>query len=372
MLSIPIINGTGTERLGQVQALLSNGHIISTPTDSACHTTNPRPIPIAIRLNEKKDLFCDSDDLGITLAKIDDVWRKDLLFSKIEEPSSDFYINYLINLTTVIINNHKYLSTLEGVDEKESTSFEKAYMSYLQKTDLSYMQKAIDLTRAVELALCGAKITKLLRNINRTNGNHSKGYRQELQAGWFEAKISELKLPCYFEHSVTLPTIRRDKKKNDHGDWIIREIDILTDNDIVSVKSGQKQYSEQVRNLFFTILDDRNLDLKEKIKRIILIKHAERPEQLSLNYLCSDEYREFLDTLVEEARISIKEYSSLDSAGEKLLNKLITKHSIDVYFTPTVNGSRNDQAAIDNWKTVSQWIQDIYSYLDSKTGEKVA
>ena len=316
-------------------------------------------------------IFSDHDDLKANLTKLDNVWRTGVLFSKIEEPDSNFYRNYLIDLTNVVINSHKFLAQMEGETSLDlSTKFEHEYIAYAERDDLSLLQKAIDLTRAVELRLLGADVPPLLKVINSNGGSQSSGYRQELQAGWLYAKLNCLNGDYNFQHSVTLSTIRRNKKKEDYGQWIEKEVDILTSKSIISVKSTKKSYAEQIRNLFYIIMDDKKFDLKTRINRIVLIKNAENEKQLSLGYLHSQGYRDFLDRVVLQAKESIREWDSLDLEKEKLFRKLITNQNIEFYFTPIVNGSKNNQETIDNWRLMEKWIQGLYSDLDKAQRDK--
>ena len=372
MLALTGINGLGIRRLVDTQLQLQ----LPVQASSLAPLENPHATrnvyPFVIRSAPKREIFSDKDDLQTTLARLDDIWKDGTLFEKVDEPDSDFYRMYLIELTKAVMINHSHLVHLaeRKTDKDGNTPFEIEFMHYVKREDLNYLQKSVDLTRALQMVLLGAKVTTLLKIINRHSGPQSSGARQELQAGWLKSKLDQLSPGDYFEHSVMMPTIRRNKNKKDYGHWVVKEVDILTENSIVSVKSGTKSYAQQARNLFYIILDDKTLGLQNKIKRIVLIKNAEEDKHLSLKHLHSQEYRELIADTVETARQSIKESGALASAGERLLNRLISTHGIEIYYTPVVNGSANTDETIENWKKMKNWIQDLYKNLDRVNGRQ--
>ena len=384
------------------QTVPNTKQIISEPV----HRNGMQYHPAVVRILEPsvikprhKDYFSEDGSVSTILSEIDYLWKNEELFSHKDDPYSNFYTSYLLQLTEVVEKKRKHFSNLEKIINIDGISrFEREYIKLANRGDLSDLQKAIHLTQAVELVLLGVNITPVLKNINyvpdkahkpgeehvaKQNGEHTRGFRQELQAGWFLAKFvygfnALNPAPNDYSHSIILSGLKRSKishkrskeiddgtrstfkvrkhKKGKDIEAFTREIDVLTPNSIVSVKSNKKSYSEQIKDLFYIILDDKTLSLKEKVDQIILIKCSETPEQFMPNYSSRPRYQELKETIVRESVDLIREYASLDQEGESLLRKLGSKHSIEIYFTPSVK----------NFDEMQKWIGSYYASAENK------
>ena len=363
----------------------SNGNIAASDTAIPIYSSPPAfriPEPVVIGKNHRS-YFSDMDTPKCTLIKIDDLWRESELFKRVHEPESNFYTNYLCELASAVKRHHKYLADLEKVINTNGlTPFEKEFIELTKRGDLTGLQKSVCLTQAFELALLGIIPTPVLITINsirdnhlnerenkpnkKPNGENSKGYRQELQAGWFLAKFiyqleSSNSNANNFIHSIILNGVKRTKRRKEDkvGEVFQREIDIFTEDALVSVKTRDNKFYEQIRDLFFILLDDKIFNLRDRIEKIILIKCAEEPKQFLPSHMDTRDYSKLKEEVLDQSRISIEQYSALPGEDEKIFRQLISKHGIDIYFIPSVN----DPQAIE------KWIKHRYEYLDVNNRE---
>ena len=336
--------------VGAVRTLLSTAKALPSKTENK-----------TLVFTEPPQLFIPGENRQATLDVMNSVWQSRILFQHTDDHNLDFYKEYLIDLTTAVANNHSYFFINEDtVNEHGNTPFEEEYIKYAKDYHLSYLQKAFDLTMALELALNGNNPTSILRAINESKRGQTKGYRQELQAAWFLSKRLKHQDAQY---GLLLPTIQRNSEKTNHGQWVNKEIDFLTEDSIGSIKSGKKNYGEQVASLFFTILDDRELGLKDKTKNIVLVKVAESEQQLSREYRQSTNYQDLVKKITRESIASIKELALADETTEPLLRELITPQSIQLFFTPDIVISKKDPLAKEKLELLDKWIQGLYADL---------
>lgn len=336
--------------------------------------------------------FSEKDTPKTALEKIDNIWRSKRLFWYSNEPNSEVYTEYLISLTELVDRNHAYFIELcKPLNGKEETLFEKTFYEFLNRPGIPELQKAICLTQAVEMAFMGIDQTRVLKNIisnaripkecrignewrevENGNGNKSDrlyegGFFQEALAGWFLAKFIYQTTPSVsnvesFIHSSIHSSVKRknkirksDKKNRVEGEKVNKEIDIRTEDSLISVRSMKNDYSEQISNLFFVIKDDDKYNLAARMKKLILVRCAEKPYQFSPDFMTSRDYKEAVKLpIIEGGRDFIRKYESLDTEGEKLLERLVSSQGIDLYFIPPVN----------NLEHLKLWIQLCIEYKD--------
>lgn len=290
--------------------------------------------------------FTDLTNRKRIQAGIDSIWQFGSLFSGQDKPNSSFYSTYIEFLLFILKENASYFSkfTFNGVSRNWNldTNFEIEFNKLANKTGLNELQKSISLTQALELALIGINPTPVLANINsQSDGVHSRGFRNELLAAWYLAKFVYNLTPngeADFTLSEMLPTCRRDIDKGKTFNSLYeREIDIIAHDALVSVRStGTNNYSTQIADLFFVVIDDRNLDLREKIRKLILIRNIEKKSQLSPEYRQNAEYMQIRDSAISKAREKIKKFQ-MSPEAQQLFNKLVSKDGIEIYFIPSLN-----------------------------------
>ncbi|GEM_PF-2838018 len=334
------------------------------------------------------------------LLKIDSIWREDKLFTRSSSPEDNFYYEYLSDLQQIVeTNKSEFSSLLEPVKKKRP--FVREFTELCNNTYLNAFQRAFCATQALELALLGANPTGVLRSINKANGwDGTKGFRNELLAGWFLAKFIYQLSPSKqfkFVHSELLHTIhgysnpkKKEKVANkveivtnqeikDTNDKekvtklpqpLDREVDITTADSLVSVKTSGNHYAEQICNLFFMVADNRGINgsnLKNKINKLILIKTAEKPEQLLPNYKDRPEYWELKDKIIADVRRKVEELYPLESqevSFKDCYNRLISKHGIDLYYLPPVESIVEEKDCV---RELRDWIDENYRALDKIT-----
>ena len=317
----------------------------------------------------------DSDEE--LLLKIDSIWRKDTLFSKSNNPEDDFYYEYLSDLQLIADENKDYFSgILNPVTGNKKTNLFKEFTNLCNNPDLNAFQRAICATQALELTLLGANPTGVLRSINKASGwDGTKGFRNELLAGWFLAKFiykSSPELLSNFTHSESLPTIHsyRAEKVIKLPAYFAHEIDINTSDALVSVKSGSNNFSEQICNLFFAVIDNQAINganLKNKIRKLVLIKTAEKPEQLLPTYKHKPEYWELKEKIITDVRRKFEELYPPETQPadfQECYKRLISNHGISIYYLPHIEDER-DKVPGKDWITDFQaWLKNNYAELD--------
>lgn len=325
-----------------------------------------------------------NDSTEDLLFKIDSTWREDKLFTRSSDPEDNFYYEYLSDLQLIADENEDFWSRTLNPGNKKTNLF-KEFTALCNNTDLTAFQRALCATQALELTLLGANPTGVLKNLN-SMGTGSKGFRNELLAGWFLAKfVYQLSTDKQFKfvHSEMLPTThicKKFKPKTEDGttthretkvtrlDYsFLREVDISTENALASVKCSGNHFAELICDLFFVVVDNQapnGTNLKTKIKKLILIKTAEKPEQLLPNYKHSVEYWELKDKIIADVKRKIEELYPLESQGisfRDCYDKLISKHGIDLYYLPPVESTVREKDCI---KELQDWISENYRALD--------
>lgn len=339
-------------------------------------TSNNDPLciePVVLQLGKLSILpsgdfdyyFTDLANRKKVQAGIDMIWKSGSLFSSQDKPNSSFYSAYIEFLLFILQENASYFSrfTFNGASRNWNidTNFETEFNKLANKSGLTELQKSISLTQALELALIGINPTPVLANINsQADGVHSRGFRNELLAAWYLSKFVYNLTPngkVDFALSCILPTSRRDF---DHGRTFNsvyeREIDILASDALVSVRSaGTNNYSVQIADLFFVVLDDKNLSLKDKIRKLILIGNVEKKSQLSPDYRQNSEYMHIRDSAITKAREKVKKFQMLPES-QQLFNRLVSKEGIEIHFIPSLNDVNG----------LSAWIEQNYKLMQIK------
>lgn len=298
------------------------------------------------------------------LYKIDEHWRDGTLFKKAGEPNANFYSRYTEELRTVVDLNEDYFALFPKSDSSKY-NFRDEFISLSENGDLTLLQRALILTQALELALLGVDPSSVLASINQnvtSSGDHAKGFRNELLAGWFLAKfIYQLdpQITFKFTHQDMLPTFSRDDRSKVVRQPYRREVDIHTEDALVSVKSNKNNFPRQIRDLFFIVTDSIPIggDLKDKIKTLILIKTAEDKEQFSPHFKQTNRYKKIKDETIAEARKAIEEFQFPTQYKEAFLTcyrELVSNHGINIYFLPF----------LDCAKDLKDWIEKNYEAMD--------
>ena len=344
------------------------------------------PEPVVIH-SQRSSFFSGKETPEDALCVIENIWKSERLFSHSNDPNSSFYTEYLKSLAKLVNQNYSYFLKLNT--RRAGTTFEEEVISLIHRPDFTELQKAVCLTKTVEMAFMGIDQTPVLRNINSTKIPKSYlgverfhepidvrkqgrisggGFFQEIESGWFLAKVIYQLDPSLanldnFVHSQEHSTIKRTRKKNKKIEElypkqqrVMKEVDISTNDALISVKSNDSHYDEQIANLFFIVIDDNSLNFAERIKKIILIRCAEKPYQYSPNYQSSREYCQTIKPeAIESAREFIRKYGSLNSADEKLLDRLVSRHGIEIYFIPSTKDVEN----------LRLWIRLCYEFMDA-------
>lgn len=298
----------------------------------------------------------------LELAKnIDLIWKNNDLFANLDQPDS-FYKDYTDELIKTLRLNISLFGHL-GMNPNFIYEFE----TFKNRKDTSELEKAIFLTQAFELALFNSDPSKILNNLNSKSKSEGKGHKNELMAAWFLAKFI-YDLPVSSENpfllSINLKSYERDKETNKTFDSIKeREVDILTSDSIVSVKSMNDSYSKQIRNMFFLIADDINPGLKDRVQKIILVKSSDSSDkkrdvkQSSLKFKTTKEYRKLIEHEVYSAKGKIEKYKLPSGCKrneyERFTRKFLTPENIEIYFLPAIDK--------DFPINLSNWINDKYT-----------
>ncbi|MBI3590743.1 MAG: hypothetical protein HY094_05105 [Candidatus Melainabacteria bacterium] len=298
--------------------------------------------------SETSSFISNLEDRNTILKGIDLVWRSGSLFSNLDNPNNDFYTQYIKVLLHILKANSNYFSNLmfsrHTMYENTDNNFQDEFISLANKTDLSGLSKSLHLTQALELGLLGINPTPVLAHINKHTSYNSQGYRYELLAAWYLAKfiykpdpevLNQIKL------SEILPRYKRDINNHKISKWRYRnEVDIVTGDALVSVKSGKSSLSCQVRDLFFAVIDDKDKNLKEKVQKLILINGSKSNVDL--------------EKQIHEARKMIKKFecpSWCDNTKfESYLNRLVSKEGIVLYSMPSLY----------NFAGLKNWIENNY------------
>ncbi len=361
-------------------------------TDNTPHQgtngTTQKNTPVALRIpepalirNHHVSHFSPRDDKQALLFKLNEIWESGHLFSRHRDPDSNFYDDYIEELTSIV--------DAEGAEKRYFSELGNNYLDFRTKfqtlknlnvRDLTTLQKAICLTQAIDLALLGVNITPVLNKINRayvkatvpngkgetrkfTTSKSTQGFRQELQAGWFLAKFIYQLEPSAsnlnsFTHLAMLKTFNRNKHNPDGTPLrVTKEADIFTEDALVSIKSHFNDFNLQINDLFFMIVDDKDLNLRDKIKKIILIKCAENSNQFKPNFMSTVPYKDIKNYAINTGSDSIKKSAVLTPEDEKLLNRLVSNHGLDIYFIPSVNEIYDQKL----------WIEKYHEFISEKS-----
>ncbi len=310
--------------------------------------------------------FSDPTNKKRLLEGIDAIWKSENLFLERNQPAAKMYTQYISLITSIAIANKEQFTKLNG---RKGTNFFNELIILSQRSDLSELQKSIGLTQALELSLLGINPTPVLLTINQSHGDHSQGFRNELQAAWFLAKfiyeLPQSEKPR-FSLQEFLPILKRDRKKNEvYNSSELREVDIHADDALVSVKSGANSFPAQIRDLFFFVVDDKDTGLKNKIGKLILIKTASNPRQYSPGYSSTSEYKGIQNQSVTEAKELIKSFgrpsTCTDTEYNKCLNWLVSTNGIELYFMPHVN----------DFDRMKDWIKQNYDNQESDAKQEL-
>lgn len=315
--------------------------------------------------------FSSKDTKENLLTKIDEYWRIGILFERAKQPNSNFYSQYIEELKHIVtLPKNDFSEFSKG--SSNQCNFINEFIALSEKSDLTLFQRAVTLTQALELALLGIDPSPVLEDINNNSyisklDDRTMGYRNELLAGWFLAKFIYQLDPnesFQFLFQDMIRTVHRDfdnKVIQPNKKPYRREVDIHTEDALVSVKSGKNSFAGQVRDLVFITTDSLQIggDLKDRIRKIILLKTAENLEQLTPDFKHNMKYQKLKELVIKEGRKHIEEFDFPITNKEKFLacyNRLTSSHSLDIYFLPQV----------DNVDAIQTWIEDNYIALDEE------
>lgn len=314
--------------------------------------------------------FSEPKNIPIILDGIDYIWKKDLLF---HDKKIQSYI--LEELKQIAYENAGSLSLiLNPNNHKKRKSFLSEYLELLEHSDLSTNKKLIACTQALELALLGGNPTEVIRQIN-LNGQGSKGFRNELLAGWTVAKFILGAKYCT-DHEITqslnFPTSHSNDKQgiSKRKEAFIREIDIFSKGIIGSVKSNDNDFVSQILDIFFVLYDSVKANRIENLDyKISLLRTASKPEQLSTDYNKSEEYADNLDKAIKSAISIIEKFYPKENREEDLSNaidKLITKKNVEVHYLPYIGNGSSDTT--EDWTSAFMgWIKRHYDAKSALT-----
>ena len=321
--------------------------------------------------------FADLTNKNKVLAGLYEVLKQGRLFVEIKSPNSLYYRQYIDLLQSIVFANKEYFSSLTlQLSKKASTNFKDEFIKLRNHIHLSELQKAFLLTEVIFLALNNinpvdpmvrieqSKIEKL----NQGNGkkeiiDHTIGGRNELRALTLLLLFNEeIKKQKDLRMSTCLSTYKRRIAPDFSKIFIIRpvsrfdsEVDFQSEEVIGSVKSKFKRLEVPLIKLFFRIIDDERLGLKYSLSKLVLVKtsddRAELDAELDIDYMDSDDYKNFKDTVIAKAREMIKKTEVPPKVTpeqyESCLNRLISHDCIDIFFIP----------AVDNYKSLETYMK---------------
>ncbi len=316
------------------------------------------PFPIALVQPAKVNYISYDDSREEVLGALDRVWRSGDLFKGITTPDSNFYLDYVTQLTTWVEKNSNFLHN-QAINGAES--FKREFFGIAFSDRLSHLSKSAFLTQVLELRLMDVNITPVLTSARKNMQSKKNGYRNEIFAGWYLAKfIFNLKPgpSILFSHSKIFQSYKVNPEKHlvTSEDNYRREIDIHIEDCLVSVKSCDTKLSRQISDLFYIITKPEN-NLSNKISRLILVKTVEESGQLNPHYRASPEYRSLKNKIVEGAIEKISALECPEESKEIILqckNKLLNPDKIEIFFLPK----------LEDFETISTWIKKHYEFQD--------
>lgn len=307
--------------------------------------------------------FSERKNIYAILEGIDHIWKKDLLF---HDKRIQSYI--LEQFKQIAYENADQLSLLSNPNNhRKRKDFLSEYLELLEHSALSPAKKLIACTQALELTLLGGNPTEVVRQIN-INGQGSKGFRNELLAGWTVAKFI-LGAKYFTDDEVTqslnLPTFHSHDKQglSKRKEIFVREVDIFSKGIIGSVKSNANDFVSQILDTFFVLYDSVKANKIESLDyKILLLRTASKPEQLSPEYISSQEYEENLDktitstiSIIEKLYPGEKRENDLSDA----INKLINKENVEIHYLPYIGNGPSDTT--EDWTSgFMSWIKRHY------------
>lgn len=361
--------------------LINNRLVITIPAERKSHFDDfdlpPELCPSQIKARlttitktARKEPEKSLDEKRIQIAEdFDNIWKNGELLSKTNEPNSFFY-NDFSNELIKTFNRDKNLFLIPTNKSLPNSSFEEEIRVISSRKDISALTKSIILTQSLELALLGSNPTKVLKNIN--THPDPKGFINELLAAWFLAKFIYKLSPVEsndFTQSVSLQSFERELKGGGKARTFTsikeREIDILTDDAIVSVKCSKNDFSDQIKNLFFIVNDDLNPGLKDRVKKLVLIRSDDgkrrQIKQTSPEYSETAEYKKHIEEICSIARenINIYPYPEGKRGYDKAVKRLITPDNVEVHYLPSFYGTKT-QTFEDELR---DWIEKIYNQM---------
>lgn len=284
-----------------------------------------------------------TDSTEKLLLKLDKNWKSGILFTRLNIPNGTFYNRYINELKNIVqINKHSL-----------SKEFSERFIHFSDRNDQPTTHKIIFLTQTLELALKGVNCNSLLSEIKNRRNGETKGFKNELLTTWFLAKFvypsNEAK---DFKHMLMLRSYERRKEDlKTYKKEFFSEVDLVTNDGLVSIKCNEMPFEKELRRLFFIATDGLNKDLNSSIDRFILIKSAEKSngkdnhgnrfEQFDPKYLISREFIRKKDGIIFETKKSIKKYSSPPGIKryEELINRILRPENVEIYYLPALDES---------------------------------
>lgn len=329
--------------------------------------------PIQTQLTETPGFEGKTDlELG---SQINKLWENKILFS-FENLNDPFYEQIMSSLIKAILERRYQFSSFTSPHSKRN-NFVTEMTSLVSRNDMSEMEKSLMALQATEIALSGGNPSGVLSSINSNKSDRIRGYKNELLGGWFLNKFAYKFSPANksrFVHSEFLPTFHKIEsldKFSYQQNALFREVDITTEDKLISIKSGFTNLHEQIAKLFFVIFDGStitpSLELDSRVKKLVILKTGS-DEQIDFDYYNSASYSEAKRKTISDALSFISKIRSQDiskgfggdcSRFDYLLNSMICEDAIDIYFLP------NSDISEDCWKNrLSNWIDECYKLVD--------
>lgn len=231
----------------------------------------------------------------------DEMWRNGFITSIGNEPA----IWYTEFLEILLEENRDYFQSQKKIshsDGKEYNFYEEAYR-FSQNFNYSDEERRIFLSMAIELALRGTNVVEALVQLNKSKDEGvKKGFLNEIMAGWYLEKFvfspSETN-ENDLHHSILFESFdRRDMTGHIDGNPKTREVDFVKEGQaIVSVKCLSGSFRTEARKLFYILHDNIDNPYLKDIRRMILIKTSENPQEFLPGYDPSSK----IDTVLQNA-----------------------------------------------------------------------
>ena len=368
-----IVNGTSALDAAQqakANGTHKNGTVVSHGAFAPIAMRIPDPVsiqePLILPANQEYlKYFADLTNKEKVLQGLHEIFRKERLFLRKNDPDSAYYTQHIDLLQSIVFANKDYFENFKApVKKNGETSFIDEFIKLRKHESLSEMQKAFLLTEAIFISLHGISPTSVMVRTNQSKISEIKhpdreteladntiGSRNEIRVMALLLLFNEdIKSQENIKLSTHIPTYKRKTLRDRTTDvlkMIIKkpaekfdsEVDILTNNQIVSIKSRYSRLEDPLYKMFFRIVD--NPDLRVSTNKLILVRSSDRPEQLTQEYMSTSDGQQLKRTIIHFAKEKLKNSEHpphlTKTAYQKDINRLISNESVDIFFMPGVD-----------------------------------